>query len=162
MEIRYANESDSRFEISDIYEKSWKAAYKDIIPDAFLNSIPRGEWASNFQQSGFSDFVLIDNGKYIGTACICKSRWEKFADYGEIVSIYLLPEYFSKGYGKLLMDACVENLHKRNYDKILLWVLEDNIRARKFYEKNGFNCTDELQVNEICGKEIREVMYVLA
>lgn len=32
MEIRYADKNDDLFEISNVYESSWKYAYKGIIP----------------------------------------------------------------------------------------------------------------------------------
>ena len=57
------------------------------------------------------------------------------------------------------MKRCIEELKRLGFDRILLWVLEDNIRARKFYEKNGFVCSDEYLNDNIGGKEIREVMY---
>ena len=39
MEIRYIDKNDDPFEISDIYEQSWKYAYKGIIPQEYLDSI---------------------------------------------------------------------------------------------------------------------------
>lgn len=42
MEIRTINNADDRNAISQIYEESWKYAYKGIIPQSYLNSIPKG------------------------------------------------------------------------------------------------------------------------
>ena len=162
MEIRYINANDDPFEISSIYEKSWKFAYKGIIPQEYLNGIPSGHWANSLNKDGMNNLLLIENGQKIGTACFCKSRWEKYSDYGEIVSIYFLPDYFGKGYGKDLLNKCVDELNKLGFQKILLWVLEDNHRARKFYEKNGFICSEEYLNDNIGGKELREVMYFLS
>ena len=44
---------------------------------------------------------------------------------------------------------------------MLLWVLEDNHRARKFYEKNGFIYSEVFRDDNISGKDIREVLYFL-
>ena len=49
----------------------------------------------------------------IGTASFCKSRWEKFSEYGEIVSIYFLPDYIGKGYGNHLLRKCIEELKEK-------------------------------------------------
>ena len=38
-------------------------------------------------------------------------------------------------------------------------LLEENSRARRFYEKNGFTCSGEFMNDTIGGKELREVMY---
>ncbi len=159
MEIRYINQNDNLLEISNIYERSWKFAYKDIIPQNYLDSIPEGCWANSIAKEGMTNLVLIKNGIAIGTASFCKSRWKQYNDYGEIVSIYFLPDYMGKGYGTHLLKKCIEDLKALGYDKILLWVLEDNLRARKFYEKNGFVCSFVYLTDNIGGKELREVMY---
>lgn len=159
MEIRYINQNDDLFEISNIYEYSWKYAYKDIIPQDFLDSIPKGRWANSINREGMNNLVLIENGLVVGTASFCKSRWEKYIDFGEIVSIYFLPDYIGKGYGGHLLKRCIDELGKLGFTKLLLWVLEDNKKARRFYEKNGFNYTNEYINDCIGGKEIREVMY---
>lgn len=48
------------------------------------------------------------------------------------------PEYMGKGYGKQLLAAAVDGLAQLGYRDIFLWVLEENRRARKFYENAGF------------------------
>ena len=104
--------------------------------------------------------MLIENGTIIGTSRISKSRWEAYSDYGEIISIYLLPEYVGKGYGRALMDRAVEELKQAGYRRLLLWVLEENHRARRFYETYGFTLSEEKLTQNIGGKELSEVMYV--
>lgn len=160
MEIRYITEHDNPLEISNIYESSWKYAYKGIIPQDYLDSIPTGRWADAIRKDGMNNLVLLENGMFIGTASFCKSRWKEYSDYGEIVSIYFLPDYIGKGYGKLLLNKCIEQLKQCGFCKVLLWVLEDNHRARNFYEKNGFTCSDIFMDAQIGGKDVREVMYL--
>ncbi len=162
MEIRYVRPDDSLLAISNIYERSWKYAYQNIIPQDYLDSIPTGRWANSITKNGMNNLVLLENGLIIGTAGICKSRWENYRDYGEIVSIYFLPEYIGKGYGASLLKKCVEELKKLGFHRILLWVLEENSRARRFYERNGFTCSGEYMNDTIGGKELREVMYMMS
>ena len=162
MIIRYLQQDDDLLEISNIYEKSWKYAYKGIIPQDYLNSIPKGRWANNVTQAGLNTLVLIENEMIIGTASFCKSRWEKYNEYGEIVSIYFLPDYIGKGYGNHLLRKCIEELRSLGFIQLLLWVLEDNVNARRFYEKNGFCCSNEYLNDNIGGKNLREVMYSLS
>ena len=99
MEIRYITPNDNPLEISGIYESSWKYAYQGIISQDYLESIPTGRWADSIRKAGINSLVLIENGMMIGTASFCKSRWDQYSDYGEIVSIYFLPAYIGKGYG---------------------------------------------------------------
>lgn len=158
MEIRYINENDDLNAISRIYEKSWKYAYRDIIPQSFLDSIPEGKWVNTVQK--FHTLVMTDNGIPVGTSSFCSSRWGKFSGCGEIVSIYFLPEFIGKGHGGELFEAAMAELKKLGFEKILLWVLEDNHKARHFYEKHGFTCTEEFIEDNIGDKPLREVMYM--
>lgn len=160
MKIRYITYEDDLFEISNIYEKSWKYAYRNIIPQDFLDSIPAGRWANKVNAEGIYSLVLTKGSVPVGTASFCRSRRERYSDYGEIISIYLLPEYIGKGYGGPLLRACLEELKKLGFERILLWVLEDNHRARKFYEKYGFTFSGDCQTEQIGGKPLRELMYV--
>ena len=48
-----------------------------------------------------------------------------------------------RGFGKILFDSVIVELKKIDYRYIFLWGLEENLRARKFYEKEGFLMTDD-------------------
>ena len=89
-----------------------------------------------------------------GTCSFCKSRFEQFPNWGEIISIYLLPDYLGKGCGKALMKSALSELKKQGYEKIFLWVLEENVRARYFYEQFGFSPTDDFINDNIGGERI--------
>lgn len=159
MEIRKIRQDDDRFAISRIYEESWKYAYKGIIPQNYLESIPAGRWGANLDKEGMNTLVLIEEGMFIGTSSYCKSRFSDFDGFGEIVSIYLLPQYMGRGYGQKLLKAAVNELAKLGYRDIFLWVLEENGRARKFYEKAGFALSNHYLDDDIGGKELREIQY---
>ena len=82
MIIRKINQTDSREEISNIYEQSWKYAYKGIIPQAYLDSIPKGQWCGAFDNPDRYTLVMLDDEKIIGTSTYCKSRFEDYKDWG--------------------------------------------------------------------------------
>lgn len=82
-------------------------------------------------------------------------------DWGEIVSIYLLPEYMGKGYGRALMTAVINLLKEMAFENIFLWVLEENHNARGFYEKMGFEPSGRYHNDNIGGKALREMQYCL-
>lgn len=146
MEIRHIKQTDDRHAISRIYEESWKSAYKDIIPQSFLESISDDQWIPDLDKKGRNTLVMIENDTFIGTASYGKSGFSDFDSYGEIVSIYFLPQYTGKGYGKQLMAAVVEELVKLGYCDIFLWVLEENDRARKFYIKQNKSCCNSKHI----------------
>lgn len=158
--IRKINPSDSREEISDVYEQSWKFAYKGIIPQDYLDSIPNGQWCGALDNPDRHTLVMLDGDKIIGTSSYCKSRFEDYMDWGEIISIYFLPEYMGRGYGTDLLELAVRELKAMGFKQVFLWVLADNHRARHFYEKCGFKNSGEYMVNDIGGKKLRELQYV--
>lgn len=160
MEIRYILPSDEIYEVSNVYEQSWRYAYKGIIPQSYLDSIPVGQWVEHLRQEGRHTLVAVEHNRIIGTSSFSKSRFSKFEDYGEIISIYFLPEYTGKEYGRLLLNRAAEELKNLGYDCIFLWVLEDNHKARHFYEKNGFVLSGEEKLANIGGKDLKEIMYV--
>lgn len=160
MVIRHITENDDLNAVREIYEKSWKFAYKGIIPQDYLDNIPKTKWGGNSFKNGRTELIAAEGNKFVGTASFCPSRWEKFSSCGEIVSIYLLPEYIGKGIGSQLINVCIDELEYLGYREILLWVLEDNNRARSFYEKHGFICTEDYMDDNIGGKPLREVMYI--
>ena len=133
MEIRKIKKSDDINAIGKIYEKSWKFAYDEIIPKDYLDSISGDTWLPHFENKNMNNLVLIENNKFIGTSSYCKSRSKEFNGFGEIVSIYLLPEYMGKGFGKKLFEATLNEFIKLGYKNVFLWMLEENTRARRFY-----------------------------
>jgi GNAT superfamily N-acetyltransferase/REP element-mobilizing transposase RayT len=159
MEIRKTIEIDDFDAISRIYALSWKTAYKNIVPQQYLDELPENRWSDVLRNSSYDNFVMIKDGEYIGTSGVCPAKDEEMSGWGEIMSIYLLPEYFGKGYGKPLLDNSISALLNMGYDKIYLWVLEKNTMARRFYEKNGFSLSGK-KLKTIGSRELTSVRYI--
>ncbi|EOS63408.1 GNAT family N-acetyltransferase [Oscillibacter sp. 1-3] len=159
MEVRYLNAADDRLAVSGIYEASWKYAYRDILPRDYLESIPAGRWAAHLDSEGMTTLVMLENGRYVGTSSCCASRFPEFDGWGEIVSVYLLPEFMGQGRGKRLLEAAVSALVSGGYRDIFLWVLWKNRQARAFYEKAGFQFCGAHREDVIGGKTVRELAY---
>lgn len=56
----------------------------------------------------------------------------------EIERIYVLQKYFGKKVGQVLYEKAMQIASEMNLHYIWLGVWEENIRAQKFYKKNGF------------------------
>ena len=69
----------------------------------------------------------------MATASVTAARDPAMHGWGEVVSIYVLPECTGLGYGKALFAHAVHHLRENGFFKIYLWVLEENHRARAFY-----------------------------
>ena len=62
----------------------------------------------------------------------------KKADEMEIERIYVLKAFWGKFAGQHLLDFALSLGRKQNLHKVWLGVWEENFRALRFYEKNGF------------------------
>jgi ribosomal protein S18 acetylase RimI-like enzyme len=162
MQIKKAITTDA-VTISEIHALSWKAAYQGIVPQQYLDKLKEGFWVSAFESwipSGavIAEILYADEAP-VGCVAYGKSRDKKLPDSGEIVSLYVLPAYFRRGYGKILLRHALSALKEFGFSSVYLWVLDENARARRFYEKNGFICTQDDCFVEIMQRQLTERRY---
>ena len=144
--IRKATPEDA-YDYAVCKNKSWKSAYKGIVPEDFLNNLSDEEYTERNKQlfisSGDEEFYCVEqNNKIIGILSICKSRDEDKQNAGEIMAIYLLEEYWDKGYGRKMMNFAMKRLYELGFNEIIIWSFEANERANNFYKKFGFTPDD--------------------
>ena len=149
-------------EVATIYVKSWQTAYKGIMPQDFLDKLDSERWSSwmGSSESETENYALKDEGRFVATASIGPARDEKMKGWGEIVTCYVLPECFRKGYGTAIFDYGVGRLRELGFQDIYLWVAEKNPRARAFYESRGFVATEDILFTEIHGTTVHEIRYL--
>jgi ribosomal protein S18 acetylase RimI-like enzyme len=161
--IRNADINDCK-ELGIIHCESWKVAYRGIVPDSILDDMSAEKSEKRFYNSfiqGLGENVIILNdSQIVGFMCLGKCRDEDVdSSFGEIWGIYLLPSFWGQGIGTMLIQRGINELRSRGYSKISLWVLEENMNARRFYEKSGF--VHDGTVKEInIGKPLNEYRYV--
>jgi len=163
--IRCADANDAGV-LGKIHSCSWKAAYKGIVPDSILDNISadmRQEYFEKALSEGWEEDYLIfakDNAAGLMTIGKCRDE-DKDDSYGEIWGIYLLPEYWNRGIGTYFINWGLNELKGRGYKRVSLWVLDENLNARRFYEKIGFRhdgTTKELTL----GRKLKEIRYEIA
>lgn len=159
MEIRRLRPEDDRLAVARIYEESWRYAYKGIVPQDYLDGLRSEQWVPNLGREGLFHLLAEENGVFVGTVSFCGSRLEEYADFGEIVSLYLLPQFIGRGYGRRLLAAALGELGEMGFRDVFLWVLEENRRARDFYERYGFSQSGESLTHSVGGKDLTEIMY---
>lgn len=162
MEIRTATIKDIP-DISRIHALSWKAAYQGQVPQEYLDELKEDNWVGIFTDSIRKHLLTIqlvfDGEKPAGCISYGKSRDNGLPDWGEIISFYLLPQYWGKGFAKPLMDTAMADLG-RTFRNVYIWVLKENIRARRFYEKNHFRWNNDEEESELQGEKLTHVRYV--
>ena len=149
--------------ISRIYAASWRTAYRGMVPQKYLDELQDDYWVTKFQNwitnnSLQVDLLYADNTP-AGCVAYGKARDEQLTGWGEIVSIYVHPDYYRQGYGAKLLNSTLKNLKAMEYQNCYLWAFSDNWNARKFYEANGFKVTQDSCYSEIMGKQLAETRY---
>ncbi|MFA0814455.1 MAG: GNAT family N-acetyltransferase [Anaerofustis sp.] len=85
-------------------------------------------------------------------------------DMMELERIYAAKEFHGKGIGQALMDKAIGIAEEEGFAAVWLGVWEKNMRARAFYEKNGFTAFgthvfvmgDEAQTDLVMKKELKQ------
>jgi GNAT superfamily N-acetyltransferase len=146
--------------IAACHVRTWQAAYAGVLPASFLVSLdpaPRERmWREEIERGG--DVLVAERaGRVLGFASVGPARDE--ADAGELYAIYVEPEAWSTGAGRVLMEAAVARLAERGFVEAILWVLEENPRARRFYERAGWATDCGRQDLTLGGAAVAEIRY---
>lgn len=165
MQIRLAVPSDATH-IASVHVRSWQGAYRGLLPDQLLDrlSVERRAawWSEAIGVAALDVYVVLDQKESIvGFASLQLTR-DNDAPPGtaELTTLYVLPDFWGKGYGRALMEAVLQKAKERGYASISLWVLESNVRARRFYEIAGFRPDGAVKTETWQGVVLPEVRYV--
>ncbi|MDP9237087.1 MAG: GNAT family N-acetyltransferase [Chloroflexota bacterium] len=74
--------------------------------------------------------------------------------------MYVTPEAWGIGAGRALMQAARDALLDLEFRDAVLWVLEANGRARRFYERAGWRPDGVTRTDDYGGVELPAVRYV--
>jgi GNAT superfamily N-acetyltransferase len=131
-----------------------------VLPPEKLDAMPIDEtrWLHRIAEPppGWHTYVAEDEGRVVGFASVGPSRDQQ--GVGELYAIYVEPDAWSTGAGRELIVAAEDAL-ARSYRDAHLWVLEENARARRFYELAGWELDDVRKIETFLDREVAEVRY---
>ena len=156
--IRAGSAADAA-QIAAVQREGWFAAYAGIIPDQVIDRVTAPDNGARVRQSFRTRpwqrmIVAVADGEdagIVGYAAfgpetdVLSAPWPHplSADgeerrVAELYALYVRPAWWSTGTGRALMDRVLARSGAVGYSSITLWVLRDNRRARRFYERAGF------------------------
>jgi GNAT superfamily N-acetyltransferase len=137
MNVRPAVADDAEA-IERIRIRGWQVAYRHLFPPEALDQLPVdwSRWLDWFadQPAGFTAFVAEDADGVVGWATVGPNAEH---ERGELHGLYVDPERWSRGAGRVLLSRAEAELAE-TWDDAILWTLEDNPRTRRFYEAAGW------------------------
>jgi GNAT superfamily N-acetyltransferase len=155
---------DDALAIARVHVRSWQAGYRGLIPDEFLDQLRPEDRAARYDfshtdpQKPFTQ-VAESEGAILGFATTAPARDADCAGMGELLAIYVAPEQWGNGVGQHLADAARQRLVARGFTEAILWMLDGNARADRFYRKDGWLPDGEHKHGEIWGITLPEVRY---
>jgi ribosomal protein S18 acetylase RimI-like enzyme len=144
VEIRELTDADID-PVAAVHVRSWQKGYAGIVPAEVLDALDPARFAARRRElsvpAGARTVVADDAGTIAGFVSFGPGRVpQQHGEYdrsaGEIYAIYVDPDRWGGGVGRLLIAAAIDGLTP-DYPEMRLWVLEENHRARRFYERAG-------------------------
>ncbi|MHB8452574.1 MAG: GNAT family N-acetyltransferase [Mycobacteriales bacterium] len=161
--------------LGQVHTAAWQAAYRGLIPDSYLDSLDAqragDRWHTQLAAGGGGGrhvspegeaWVLVaedDPGLIAGFAAVGPARGQEDDAIGELWAINLDPAMWSRGLGRVLLAAATGRLEELGFSQAILWVLDTNDRARRFYEAAGWRPDGATKVDQERGIPLREVRY---
>lgn len=140
--VRKANKQDlSR--IAEIIVFGKRVAYRPIFQNdkVSFNEIQVVSLLEEFKRNdAITDNMWVyDDGILKGVI-----NYKVAGDAVEICDFYVEPFFKGCGIGRELIQHVIAEAKQAGMVRIFLWVIKENLQARKFYEANGFVATGEI------------------
>lgn len=158
--VREATAADADA-IGRVHAETWRAAYRGVLPESAFDVEERQRWWRSVfareRHPASAVFVAEVEGTVVGFSGVGPSREEE--GVGELYTIYVEPEHWGTGAGRALIARAEEWLAAAGFSEALLWVLEGNERAERFYRAADWRHDGGRKVEELQGAELTEVRY---
>lgn len=140
--IRRVKNGDEK-SLAYIQTESWKEAFQEILAADVLSKCTEMErvtamYRKLIEEQKGNGYILEVDGKPHCIAWWDATREKDMSGYAELICIHSLKDNWRKGYGSQMMSRILEDVKAAGYDKMMLWVFNNNVRAIRFYEAHGF------------------------
>ena len=164
MNLRRATFADAQG-IAEAHVASWQAAYRGLVPDAVLDNLSvadrRTQWESRLTKGESNLWVTGPDNHVLGFISCCPSRDVDLPppEFAEISALYVRAEAWDTGCGYALCQAAFTKMQRASATSAIVWVLTDNARARRFYERVGFTPDGSAKDITLFNVTLPEVRY---
>jgi RimJ/RimL family protein N-acetyltransferase len=150
--------------VAAMHIHAWQVAYRGIVPDAHLDGLDVATRAARYDFDGAAPgapetWIAVDGDVVVGFVTVAPTRDEDLPGFGEVRAVYVDPDRWRSGAGSALLEQAELLLADAGFNEAHLWVLEDNARARRFYERAGWALDGARKVVEIGDRPLAEVRY---
>jgi ribosomal protein S18 acetylase RimI-like enzyme len=114
--------------------------YRPEDLDAFLSSFGVVDWERQLRDPAFAIRIAEADGIPVGFVKIGPMKLPVRPDGSSMIldQLYVRNEHHGTGIARELMDWAIEEARRRGSEVLYLTVFVDNRRARRFYDRYGF------------------------
>jgi ribosomal protein S18 acetylase RimI-like enzyme len=114
--------------------------YRPEDLDAFLSSFSIADWEEQLRDPAFACRIAEVDGEPAGYIKLGPLKLPVEPDGPSLLleQLYVLTVHHGAGIARALMDWAIEETKRRGAGRIYLTVFTDNHRARRFYDRYGF------------------------
>jgi GNAT superfamily N-acetyltransferase len=146
--------------LTDLHLDVWDEAYAGLVPVEVLTNRRKTRhqrverWREIIEGAESTELLAWEDGRLIGFLSCGAGRDEPEDALPalEVRALYVRSDVYDTGVGYALLDAGIGSA------SAFLWVLEGNLRAIRFYERQGF-VFDGCVKTELVGVEHRMVRW---
>lgn len=165
--VREARPADASA-IADVHVEAWRETYDGIMDPAFLDGLRHADrlelWhrvLREAEEQGACVYVAEQSAEKSDLIGFANAGPARDADGAEIYAIYLRQRAWGQGHGRALLAACLGHMRRPEPRGVLLWVLEQNAGAQRFYEAAGFIDDGGRKTVAVGGRDLDHVRYSL-
>jgi GNAT superfamily N-acetyltransferase len=138
------------------YELAWDAALAPILGTRLGDLASLDTRTESFRRGieqvspDVRIWVAEGGGTIVGLAVCTRT-----GSTCELRSLYVVPQAWGSGLAHDLMETALDAMRDRGAHEAVLWVVEANARARRFYEREGWSADGEARPSDVGPQELR-------
>jgi len=151
--------------LARLHVATWRETYAGLLPGGYLAAmnakVHARRWRLQLTRARAGEVVLAAEGAG-GLVGYCAGAVPGLSGQGaaaEIFTLYLLRSVQRMGLGRRLLKAAALALAGQGATSLTLWVLNKNLPARAFYERNGGRAAAQRPVRG-WGGDLMETAYL--
>jgi GNAT superfamily N-acetyltransferase len=142
MNLRPATPDDA-MAVARVHVRAWQVGYRGLMPADYLAGLRAEERAQRYDFTGADParprtVVAVEADTILGFVTHSPARDDDAVGQGEICALYVEPDCWGRGFGRMLAAAARSDLYDLGFRQAVLWVVAGNARARQFYLLDGW------------------------
>lgn len=159
--------------LATINVDSWRDGYSGLVASEYLDALDLDQYAERWRErltnpSGervclVAEVDLTVASYAVGGAYRTQQDappGEDTTGWGELAALYTHPSMQGRGAGVAVHDALLAELTRRGFVRAGLWVLQDNVRAIRWYGRRDWRPDGAVSIWAGSGQQLREIRLV--